>query len=638
MGRQQATATAVLVAAVAAPLAWAVFFGDGSRIDAAPGLTMLVVGLALLLTAGVAFGRIPVASAGRAGLAAAGVGSALAVLTGLSAIWSIAPDRSYGGFGQALQYGAFAVTGFLVAGGLGGRAARSLGALLAALLAAVLAVALVIRVFPALFPDAERVARLREPVGYWNALALLAGAAVAPSVWLLRHHARPLRVGGVALAQWALVAVVLAQSRAGLVGLVVVAVLAVSLSGARLLAGTRLLAAIAPAVVVAAWALTREPLMEAGATRGDRARDGAILAVLLLAALATGAALLERGGIDRLVRRRPKGVARGITALVVAAVVAVAVTVAGSGVSLGECSNDAGRISEACFNNRLDWWQDALQIARDHPQGTGARTFAVARLAVRDDGTPVTEPHSVPLQLLADLGVAGLLLAVAGGALVVVAARRAFATVPATERDGVVVLLGLLAAFGVHSLVDYDLDFVAVTGPALVAAGALFAIGRPARRVRANWSGVAAASFAAAAVALVVVAPWLSERKLDAADASFEQGQVGQALDLVRSARVLDPLALEPVLRQAELAEAAGDDGEARRLFRLAIDRQPRNPATHRALGFFEFELGRMCSAYEALNDAYTLDQRATTWRVGGELDQARAAVNAGACQTEEPL
>ena len=39
---------------------------------------------------------------------------------------------------------------------------------------------------PSLFPDGDRIARLREPVGYWNALALLADAALALGLWVAR--------------------------------------------------------------------------------------------------------------------------------------------------------------------------------------------------------------------------------------------------------------------------------------------------------------------------------------------------------------------------------------------------------------------------------------------------------------------
>ena len=39
------------------------------------------------------------------------------------------------------------------------------------------------RSIPSLFPDGARVARLRNPVGYWNSLALVAATAVPFGLW-----------------------------------------------------------------------------------------------------------------------------------------------------------------------------------------------------------------------------------------------------------------------------------------------------------------------------------------------------------------------------------------------------------------------------------------------------------------------
>ena len=99
---------------------------------------------------------------------------------------------------------------------------------------------------------------------------------------------------------------------------------------------------------------------------------------------------------------------------------------AGDQVSGGECANDPGRLTELCANNRPAWWGDAVEVFRDHPLGgSGALTYEIARKRVRDDGTPVLEPHSVPLQLLADLGVVGLALGAAFVGALVVGIRRA---------------------------------------------------------------------------------------------------------------------------------------------------------------------------------------------------------------------
>ena len=55
--------------------------------------------------------------------------------------------------------------------------------------AAALAWALLGVAVPSLFEDGDRIARLREPVGYWNALALLADGGLALGLWLGPHAA-----------------------------------------------------------------------------------------------------------------------------------------------------------------------------------------------------------------------------------------------------------------------------------------------------------------------------------------------------------------------------------------------------------------------------------------------------------------
>ena len=80
---------------------------------------------------------------------------------------------------------------------LPGRPVRTLALVLAAALGAVLVWALLGKAIPALGPDdAGRVARLKGSIGYWNALALLADAALGLGLWLVVVGARPLRPSG----------------------------------------------------------------------------------------------------------------------------------------------------------------------------------------------------------------------------------------------------------------------------------------------------------------------------------------------------------------------------------------------------------------------------------------------------------
>src|SRR5205823_14579111 len=125
-------------------------------------------------------------------------------------------------------------------------------------------------------------ARLRAPIGYWNALALVGDAAIALGLWIARpgHPAR-VRVAGAVLIYAAVVAILLAYSRAGvLVAIVLVA-------GWLLFERDRLeaLAAVAlgsgVAALVAGWAVTRPGIGDDGQAYSTRVRDGAIFGVVL---------------------------------------------------------------------------------------------------------------------------------------------------------------------------------------------------------------------------------------------------------------------------------------------------------------------------------------------------------------------
>jgi hypothetical protein len=96
--------------------------------------------------------------------------------------------------------------------------------------------------------------------------------------------------------------------------------------------------------------------------------------------------------------------------------------------------------------------------------GTGAGTFHLLNLHYRKTYLDFTiEPHNLPVQVLAELGLVGFVLLVLACVVLLRGSLR---------RSGHELALALLLpAFLVHSLVDVDWDFVAVAAPAFVAAG-----------------------------------------------------------------------------------------------------------------------------------------------------------------------
>ena len=169
-----------------------------------------------------------------------------------------------------------------------------MAALLTGAFAVAILWALAGKAIPALFPDGGRAARLRDPIGYWNALALVGDGLLVLGLWLAatRPAAVALRAGGAVLAYAAVVAILLTGSRAG-VGAGSSA--SGCGSGWRRSRTERALLALAttvPALAVGGWAFTRPALVEDGQEYADRLADGAVFALLFL----VGARPRRRGG------------------------------------------------------------------------------------------------------------------------------------------------------------------------------------------------------------------------------------------------------------------------------------------------------------------------------------------------------
>jgi O-antigen ligase len=637
-------AEAALLGALGILLAWVVLFGGGSRND-----TLSTAGIAAIVCAAVGVaaalrGVLPLPRLDRPGATTVVAVAVLALWAGVSLVWSIAGDLSWVWFARWLVYTAFLVLGVL-AGALRDGAVRvaSLGALV---LAAALGWALLGVAIPSLFPDGDRIARLREPVGYWNALALLGDAAIAFGLWVARNPRARLRVAGSLLAFAAVLVVLLTQSRAGVVGALAVLALWLVVSDERLTDALRTALAAAPALAVAAWAFTRPALVEDGALRSDRVADGRVFAVLTLVAMLAVALLAWRLPVRRIVERNGEAVRATILAacaltLVVGSIGFVArvgnpVSWVDAQLSRGECVNEPGRLTDLCANNRLQWWGEALDVAADRPVGgSGAGTFALARRRYRESAMPVSEPHSVPLQLLADLGVVGFALAFAAAAAGVLGARRGLRLSRGDDTAAAAALACLPLAYVVHVVVDYDLDFLAVTGPAFVALGVLLSLGRPRAALRVRLPGLVAVAAVGVAAAVAVALPRLAQDKVDRAFAAIDAGRLDEAVDAADRARRLDPLSLGPLRARAEAADAAGDRPAAVAWYEKATRLQPENPDTWYDLGLYHaIATHDLCAAYAALNHSYTLDPRSSRWAPGGPLDVARDAVNAGACES----
>ena len=530
---------------------------------------------------------------------------ALGLWCAASIEWSVEPDRSWSYANRGLVFAAFAAVGALLAAdpkrllyGFGG------------LLGAVCAWSLAGKALPWLYEDYGRIARLRGPVGYWNALALLGDIALPIGLCLATRA----RAAGTLLVFGWLVAIGLTYSRGGIAVAVVVVALWMVLSRAWLESVSTLLAAGIPAASVLAVSFSLSGLTNDGQSHTIRVRDGIVFGVVVLLDAAVAVALSRFQLPDTTFVRR----------FALYALAALVVVVIGAGAAKApsawrsftattskELPNSPGRLIDSGSNFRWTWWKQAWSGWKTEPlKGTGAGSFAVTNLRYRSSYLDqATEPHDVPLQFLSETGVIGAgLFLVAIGWLIAVGRRR----------PGPQLALALaLPAYLLHGLLDFDWDFVSVSAPVFLIAGALAV--RPSRRLRPRPFVVLAVSGVAVALVVSLFAVWLGNR-WDSQAAAAVGVDNSRAITLAHRARRIDPFLVDPLLQSA-LAEgaiasnlppgAARDSAEAQVLgyYEKATQVQPHDAFAWYQLGVFDFEV-RHCAqaAYYAINRFTTLD------------------------------
>jgi O-antigen ligase len=566
-------------------------------------------------------------------LVALGLLAAFVSWCGISILWSIEPDRSWDYFNRGLVYVAFAVVGLAV-GAYVPRAPRLWAYVLAVVVALALGWALLGKAVPAI-GGSGRVARLSSPVDYWNGLGLLFDFAVPIALWLAarRDHPHWLRAAGVVFLYGLTIGLLLTASRAGIAVAVVAAAVWLALGGPRIEGAAALLLGGGAGLVVGVWALSKPGLATDNELHSVRVHDGGWFALVFMLAGVAVAALAYLGSLSE--ERRPLTEAQrllvgriaigALGVVVVAGVIGLVATSRPQGwfhdftrVPTNAAQNSASqRLTSFNSNSRWQWWREAWKAFEKQPlRGTGAGTFELSHRLLRANGVVVTEPHNVPLQFLSEVGIVGFLLALGSVAAAAVGVVRRVRGSPAALAVAISAL-----AYVLHSIVDFDWDFVAVTGPFLLSVGVLLGSGAVRRERRLALSPVPAAL--ALGIAYSLFAPWFAQRDADSALAALEAGRPAQAVGAARDARALNPFSLDPLFLEAAAAEQLGDLAAARALYVKAIDLQPLNWRPWYELGSFEFDLQRYRAAAPPLERAVQLDPYGTL--APPLLEQARA-------------
>ncbi len=537
----------------------------------------------------------------------------LAAWVAASISWSAEPDRSWDYANRTLVYLAFALVGAFL-----GADPRRLLYGFSILLGAVCVWSLAGKVLPWLYEDYGRIARLRGPVGYWNALALLGDIALPIGLCL----AARLRWAGTLLVYGWIVVIGLTYSRGGVLVAIVVVALWMWLSHAWIESLSTIVAAGLPAAGALAVAFALPGITSDGQTHDARVHAGIVFGVVLAvdALIAVGLSRYELPAVTATRR-----IALALLAVAIAASVAVGAAHAHSwwssltSSSGPELTNSPGRLASSGSNFRWSWWQQAWKGFEKTPlKGTGAGSFEVTNLRYRTANLDQTiEPHSLPLQFLTETGVIGLVLFLGSVGWLVVRGQR---------RPGPQLALALaLPAYFLHGLLDVDWDFASVSAPVFLIAGAL--VVRPSGRPRPRAFTVLTASGLLLAVGFSLLVVWLGARYANQASAAVGVNDA-HALTLAKRARQLNPLSLDPLYQAAAAevdmgfairrAKKAGWLARYRAVNELAYgyltkatEVQPSSADAWFQLGFFQLTT-RDCprAAYTAFNHATTLDPK----------------------------
>ena len=624
---------------------------------AATRVELVVAGLSVVAAFGwLWLGTISL-RAPRVTLIGLGLLAAFALWSGLSVLWSVNPDQTWIEVNRVITYGLVAGLGIA----LGASDPRAVELIARGFLLAVLAVtlyALAQKLLPGLhvpglfdLNQTGALPRLQDPLGYWNALALFMVMGAPAALALTVDHARSptARLGAACALALVLITVPLTYSRGGLIALAVALVVGIGLGGGRLRALTWLILVILASLPAILVGLLMPELSTANVPLGSREWAGGVLAAAVLGGLAVvvlvGRRLMPAEHRIGIPARRARAVRRAAAAtvvgLVVAGLIALAVSPRGFTGTISELwhgfaatheasSYNSQRLLSAASENRWVWWKEAATAFSARPwQGWGAGSFPVLHLLYRRDTLPVQQPHSVPLQFLAETGVIGALLGLAAFVLLAAGAISAIRSRSGgPERLLAAALLGAGLAYGVHCLYDWGWNIPAVSLPAFLflglLAGGRFGAAESARPRRHSLDGQAgsggsplrALALAGATVWLCVFAlsvelPQLAAEKASAAlvaASSPNRATVRAAQAEASLASQLDPLSDAGPVAQATVALHDSRPQEARVYLQEAVARNPSDPEAWRLLAQVEYGLGNLPNALADVQRAVDLD------------------------------
>ncbi|MGH3072505.1 MAG: O-antigen ligase family protein [Gaiellaceae bacterium] len=509
----------------------------------------------------------------------------LAVWAGVSTLWSSGAAAPVLEAERGLLYVAAAAAAMLLLS-LGDHVQALLGGVVAGAVVGSL-YALATRLFPGDVGgayDPSSGYQLAEPIGYWNALGLLAAIAILLAAGFAAHGERiAIRAPAASALVVLLPTLYFTFSRGALVALVAGAALQVLVDPRRVRLLVSGLVLGAPAAVGVLYASRFHALTTPGDSLTTAQREGRDVATMLVAlALAAAAAAVALHLAERRARlpARAGSVLLIATVLVAALVAGGAIVAAGGPVAAVERATDsfreplpAGegdlerRLLSASGNGRGEYWRVAADMVRDEPLlGRGAGSFEANWVLERRVSFHAHDAHNLYLETLAELGPLGLALLVGTLALPLLALpqvrRRPLAPAAA----------GAFAAYLLHAAVDWDWELPVVTVPAILCGAALLA---PSGFDEDAWltgrRRVVALALVVPVLAVALVAH-VGNRAAAASVAAIENGEPERALEQAQRAIDWAPWSYEPWQLRGEAEFDLEDDAAARASFERALE------------------------------------------------------------------
>ena len=535
-------------------------------------------------------------------------------------LWADSPARAWEDGARTILYAGLATAA--LATGLRVRQAQALGWIIVGgvcLLGALTVIAL--WVDPAGYLVAGR---LERPVGHASGTAAFFALAIWPCIAAaasrdLRVALRSVSYGGAGLT---IGLGVLAQSRGVVLGVVTGGAIALSLGPERLRRAWLAVIAVLATAACSGWLLDPYRVYGQGGdlTATDIASAANAVAGLAVGLAFVGAALalieLRLGEAQR--SRLRVAAARALAACAVGAILALALLGDPIGYaadrfeefrSLQSISSDTSRFA-SLGGQRYDLWRVALDEFASQPvTGVGAGGYPFDYYELRKTVRNTSDPHSLPLRLLAETGLVGGALFACFVASLGWAGGAAWRTAsPGAKRSASAFGAGGLVVVG-HALVEWLWLIPGVMGPGLLLLTlAVAALERPRPRAGRGQSPLAILSAAGLLAAAAIVAVlYLSDSHLRRA--RIEPTPAGRLLQAQR-AEAMNPWSVPARYLQASALESKGRHDAARALLRDALELEPRNFTTLGLMGDLEVRAGDASRARSYYSRALALNPR----------------------------